>query len=148
MRPGGGPFRGVSCVGELEDADRGGDRALELRLFLAKLLAASGREFVVSRFPAGGRLLRFGRDPAFHLHPLEGGVERTFLDLQRLTGQPLDVLGNSVAVEGAGGKRFEDEEVQRASEDWCVSGVGVTHFRSTLFRSRYTSDTGFVEKVG
>ena len=48
---------------------------------------------------------------------MESGVEGALLDLEDFLRGEEDALGDAVAVEGAGGDGFEEEEVEGALEE-------------------------------
>ncbi len=56
-------------------------------------------------------------------HPLKGGVERTFFDLQELVGNLLDVLDEAVAVHGAEPERLQDHHLESAGKEVAMFGV-------------------------
>ena len=86
-----------------------------------------GGELVVLRPPAelGDRPLRF--NPALVFEPMEGGIERTLVDLQHVLGDLLDPFGDRPAVQRLGLQRPQDQQVERAGEQvgygaarhWC-----------------------------
>jgi hypothetical protein len=58
---------------------------------------------------------------AVELEPVEGRIQRSFLDLQYLVRKQVDGLRDGVAVQPAALKRVEDEEVECAlQKGWCI----------------------------
>ena len=64
-----------------------------------------------------GQLPR-GCDPSLRLQAMETRIQRTGLDLEHLFGRPLNVFGDSVAMSGSCKQRAEDEEVERALQQF------------------------------
>src|SRR5690606_21418882 len=82
----------------------------------AEMLAAFGSELVDPGAPPLLRLLPLGRDPAFLLHPIEGGIERAFFNLEAVAGEQADLLSDGVTVESADAENFENDQIERALE--------------------------------
>ena len=51
-------------------------------------------------------------------------VQRTGLDLQQVFRSPLNVFGDGVAMRGSGKQGAEDEEVERALQQFYDAGGG------------------------
>src|SRR5262249_11507118 len=64
-------------------------------------------------------------DRALPLEPVEGGVERAGVDLQRVAGARPDDLRDAVAVLRPPGPRLEDEQVARPLEERDRVAVGL-----------------------
>src|SRR5215467_8129554 len=98
---------------------------MELRHFLGELFAAESRKSVVAGAAISGSDAPLGRNPTFNEHALEGGIKGTLLDLKDVFGDPLDGIGDFVAVHLAGaGQGFEDKEIQGAGRNFVTLGQG------------------------
>ena len=62
-----------------------------------------------------------GGEESVFLEAVEGGVEGPFFDEEVAVGDGLDPFGDGVAVAGAPGECFEDEDIERASEEAAVA---------------------------
>jgi len=86
-----------------------------------ELSSAGGRQRVVLGSSVGVRQPPFAGDPFLLFEPMEGMVERAFLDLERSAGDILDPSSDGVPVSWPPGERLEDEHVEGAFEE--VEGV-------------------------
>src|SRR5262245_55344822 len=59
----------------------------------------------------------FGDDVVIYRQPLQRGVERAFTDFQRVIGNLLNVLGDSVSVVCATAERLENQHLQSAGQE-------------------------------
>lgn len=85
--------------------------------FGAKVLTAGGGELVVLGLAVVVGEAPLGFDEAFAFQAPEGGVERAFFHEEGLVGLAADEAGDGVAVEGAPGEGFEDDDVERAAQE-------------------------------
>jgi hypothetical protein len=100
----------------IEGGAHGGDEPIPSSLFFAEAFAAGGGKFVVF-----GSTVVIGSAPAGFQEALankteEGGVEGALFDEEGAAGDLLDAEENAVAVKGAEGDGFENEQVQSAGE--------------------------------
>src|ERR1041385_9508821 len=109
--------------GGLEHAPHRGHQLVEGGDLGGQLLAPGPGELVVAGPAPGGRDPPLGLDPALEPEALEGGVERAFLDPERLRGQAPDVLRDAVAVHRPEGEGLEEEEVEGAGEEVDLEGI-------------------------
>ena len=72
----------------------------------------------VGRFPVGG-------EEAAIFEAVEGGVEGAFGGLDYAAGDLFEALGDGVAVDGAEGDDFEDEEIEGALGEVGFLGGGM-----------------------
>src|SRR5205823_4317495 len=86
--------------------------------FSRQLLSSGSRERVIPRPPVVLRCAPLGRDPSVQQQPLEGWVERALTDLEDILGEGFQILRDAVAVLRAPRERFEDEEVERARQEF------------------------------
>src|ERR1700746_3006203 len=91
---------------------------LPLRFFDHKLLLAFIRQPVVLELAvAVRRRLPFGHHPPSLLQPMQGGIKRTMLHLQKLIRGPLNMLADLMSVRRPIQKRFQDHHVQRSLQN-------------------------------
>ena len=79
-----------------------------------ELGAAFGGEAVELGFAAGVGRPPLGGEELLVLKPVERGIKRALLDLQRLFRDELHALGDGVAVDRAERDNAQDEQVERA----------------------------------
>src|SRR6185503_20724524 len=80
-----------------------------------------------------------GDDPAASLHPIEGGVERAFLELQPVVGDLLEPGGDRESMPGTPRERLEDEEIEGAVEHVvCRRGHRGRSLRMSKSQAVYT----------
>jgi len=75
---------------------------------------AGGSQAVVLRLPLVFRLAPFGRNQALVLQPVQGGVQRSLLNLETITGDLLNPKEHAVAVKRAQRHRLENQQIERA----------------------------------
>ena len=80
---------------------------------MGQLFAAIGRQPVDPRLPVVGRESPLAVDPAIQFKPLQGGLERAFLDNDLFSRRLLYALHDRVAMRIAPCERLEDEHVER-----------------------------------
>src|ERR1700722_20934441 len=100
-------------------------------MFPNQLLPAPGGEPI--KFGAAIMLGRFptGRDPAFRFQALQCGIERAELDIESVIGSTADGLRDSVAVQGAGGQRAENQHFEGSLQQ--------VHIETAYMKTTYTS---------
>jgi hypothetical protein len=96
----------------------GEDESIEFLAFNRQLFAASGRQSVVPRPPIVLGSAPLGLDPPSQQEPLQGGVQRTLAHLEHVIRHVLEVLDNAIAVRSASDERLQDEQVERAGEEF------------------------------
>src|SRR5579885_3461297 len=91
---------------------------------------------VLGGLPRGGH-------PALGLQPLQRGIQRTELNLERLMGGAANGFGDAVSVQGSGQQRAEHEHVERALQQvhmeefymkMIYMSTDLTRLRATLER--------------
>src|SRR5918996_613364 len=108
---------GGHCLDELGEAPGLG----------GELFPALGRELVEARLAAQLGDPPLGLDPPLPLHPVEGGVERALLDLDRLAAGVAEPAADGVPVSGTPAQGLEDEGVEGAVEAvFALGGHGGT----------------------
>src|ERR1700756_3293616 len=108
LRLGGGLGRGEDRVGE---AGKRGS-------FETQLSAAFRRECIKLCATIVLGCAPIGLDPAAGFEAVEGGVERALLDAEDVVGGLFDPAGDAVTVRRSPAYGFEDQEVERAAEDF------------------------------
>src|SRR5690606_10970510 len=98
----------------LEHVRDGANEALPSLALGCQPLQAAGRECVELRAPAFGRDAPRRGNQLLVLEPVQGRIERTLIDLQRLARQLADPFRDAPAVERLELQRLEDERVERA----------------------------------
>jgi hypothetical protein len=110
------------CLGG-EDAGDAGEHALDAGDLGFEVAEAGGGKTVDAGGTAFGGDAGLRPEPAFAEHALERGVERAFLDLEKVAGNLLDVADQRIAVHGLAAEGLEDHEFERAGEEVAVLGV-------------------------
>ena len=87
-----------------------------------KLFSARFRQRVELRLSPGFAVFPLRIEPAAIFQPVQCGVERTLMDLEKILGDLLEALRDAVAVPRAERKNLQDEEVQSPLEElrFCV----------------------------
>src|SRR3954470_12566899 len=121
--------REVSC--EFDHAADGGCHALPFPRFDGELTAARRGEVVILGAAAQLRYFPLGLDPALVLEAMEGRIERALVDLQDVSRNLLDTLGDGPAVQGILLQRAQDQQSERAGEQIWRSrhGVDSRHYK-------------------
>ncbi len=88
--------------------------ASRLRPLRGEAIEAGALAFI-GEIPGGG-------DPGFQFEAVERGVEGAGLDLEEVFGGALNVFGDGVPVGRSGEQGAEDEEVERALEEFQAGG--------------------------
>ena len=57
-----------------------------------------------------------GRNPSAPFHAVQGGIERAFLDAERVVGRVLDPARDAIPMARAAGERLQDQQIERALE--------------------------------
>jgi hypothetical protein len=99
--------------------------AVEFRALDRQAAAAGGRQRVVPRAAVVLRRAPRGRHPSLEQQPLQRGIERALADLQHVAGHALQMLGDPVAVRGAGRQRPEDQQIERPRQQ--LRALAFTH---------------------
>ena len=97
------------------------------------VLAAGGREPICSNAPVRGGDTPLCFHPSCFQHPLQRWIKRAFLDLQQFIGCLLDVLGQSVAVQGLALEGLENHHLERAGKKIAL----VLSFHSAILTRHY-----------
>src|SRR5262245_56404909 len=84
--------------------------------FDRELTAAGRGEAVILGAAAQLRDFPLGLDPALVLEPMEGRIERALVDLQDVSRNLLDALGDGPAVLGVLLQRAQDQQIERAGQ--------------------------------
>src|ERR1051326_6470732 len=105
-----------------------------------ELLPPRPGELVVAGAAPGRRHPPFGLDPPLELETLEGGVEGAFLDPERVAGEPPDVLGDAVAVQGPEREGLEEQEVEGAGKEVDLEGIPRRSHRLQIHRCAMGSE--------
>src|ERR687891_1703351 len=113
----------MSC--EFHHAADGVCHALPFPRFDRELTAARRGKVVILGAAAQLRDLPLGLDPALVLETMEGRIERALVDLQDVSGNLLDPLGDGPAVQGILLQRAQDQQIERAGQQIGRSRHGV-----------------------
>src|SRR3954462_2409722 len=118
----------MSC--EFHHAADGICHALPVPRFDRELTAARRGEVVILGAAAQLRNFPLGLDPALVLETMEGRIERALVDLQDVSRNLLDALGDGPAVQGILLQRAQDQQIERAGQQIWRSrhGVGSRHY--------------------
>ena len=81
------------------------------------MLAASRCELVRAHAPIGGGDTPLRFDPAGFQHPLQGGIERAFLDVKQIIRGLLDVLGQGVTMQRLALEGLQNHHLQGAGKE-------------------------------
>ena len=92
--------------------------ALEVGTFGSQLLAAGGGKGVETGPAVVFRCTPLRTHPAIEQEPLQRRIERAFAHIQDVFGSLFQHLRDAVSVHFATGERLEDQEVQRAGEEF------------------------------
>src|SRR6185437_5136921 len=95
----------------------GGGEPVPVRGFLIQLGAAGGGERVELCLASGFAFRPLCLDPALLFEAVEGGIERTLLDLEHFAGKLLNPLGDSPSVHGVGQEGFQDQKIEGALDE-------------------------------
>src|SRR5262249_43711675 len=106
---------------------------LPLRLFARKLFASRVGEAIVSGALALVGEIPGSRNPSLRFQAVQGGIERTRIQLQEIFGSPLDVFRDRVTVPRAAQKRLENQQVKRALEKFYTGRGCRTHCVEILY---------------
>jgi hypothetical protein len=85
-----------------------------------ELAAARGGEPIEAGALAEIGMVPAGGDEASFLQAVEGGIEGSGFDLEDLAGAGADVFGDGVSVGRPEGEGAEDEQVERALEEFAA----------------------------
>jgi hypothetical protein len=110
----------------IKSGAHGGDKTVPAGLFFAEAFAAGGGEFVVfgATVVVGGAPTGFQK--ALTDEAKERGVEGSLFDKKRAARDLLDAEENAVAVEGAEGDGFKNEQVESTGEKVGLRGHGAS----------------------
>jgi hypothetical protein len=101
-----------------------------LKFFDDQLFSSLIRKPVVLEFPIPiGSHLPFRSDPSSVLQPVQRGVERAVLHLQKIIRGPLNVLADLVAMSRAIKKSSQDQHVKGALKKVCAFRPLFSHGR-------------------
>src|SRR5688572_27939806 len=89
-------------------------KAVEISDLVGELLASGWREPVKACPAIVVGTAPFCGDPSLQQQALQGGVERSFCDLEHSIGGLLDGLRDAVAVLDAAGQCFQDQQIECA----------------------------------
>src|SRR5262249_41610607 len=93
-------------------------QTLPVRDFVLEPVTARRCETVVLRFPVILRFSPLGGDETLMFETVQGGVQRSLLDLQRISRQLLNAQQDAVPVQGTEGNCLENQEVERALQQF------------------------------
>ena len=110
----------LHALRRLQDTRDGAREAHPFGRARGELRPAERRDPVELRSSADLGRSPFGIDQAAQFEAVEGGVERSFLDVQLIAGGLLEPAGNAVAVAGPPGDGPEDERLERAVEKFLL----------------------------
>src|SRR5438067_1277403 len=94
----------------------GPDHPVELFSLRDELLATGGRERVVTRAPIVVGRAPFALDVAVEHQTLERRIEGAFANLEYITGNEPEMLGNAVAVHLASRHDPQNEQIEGAGK--------------------------------
>src|SRR5215469_14208839 len=118
----------MSCLPE-NPIDCQADR-LPTRLFRSQLLFACRGQFVDAGAAAGILFYPLRANPARFLHPMQRGVERTFLCTQHFAGGVGDGSHDGVSVKPRAPREdFEHQQIERT-----LQSIGLGHNQMSLYR--------------
>jgi len=100
-----------------EDQPHGRGQAVPALFLDFELLLAGARQRVELGLAPGLGGAPFRAQPLLLLEPMQGRVERSLVDLDGVSRDLLDALGDGVAVGGPEGQDLQDEHVQGALRD-------------------------------
>ena len=99
---------------------------------LFELLAAGSSEPVVACPPVFLRSAPLARDPTLQKHPLQRGIERSFIDAQHVFGPSLDSIRDFEAMQLCSRlQRLQDQHVERPRRNLFADG-GQSHYIDIL----------------
>jgi hypothetical protein len=114
---------GRLLTGESENAVDAGKHLFEAGDFVFEVLGSGLGEAINAGGAALGGDASLSLQPAFAEHALEGGIERTFFNLEQIFRDLLDVLDEGVAVHGPEAEGLEDHDFECAGEEVAVFGI-------------------------
>src|SRR6266436_5497312 len=89
------------------------DDAFELRHLDRQLFAARSSQLIVTSAAVSSRCAPFRGYPALYEHPLQRGVQRTFLDLENVTRYSLNRTGDLISMQFPGARQsLQDQQVE------------------------------------